>query len=158
MSLKWDRHFLKLALVHAELSKDPSTKVGSVIVGLDREILSLGFNGFPRGVEDVDTRLQDRETRLQLMVHAEMNAVLAAARNGVRLKGGTLYVAAIDSKGGIWGGAPCIRCTVEMIQSGIAEVVSYPLSSVPTRWFSSIEVSIKMLREAGVTYREVPLV
>lgn len=59
---RWDRHFLRLAAEHARMSKDPSTKVGAVIVGPDREIRSAGFNGFPRGIEDTDERLHDRET------------------------------------------------------------------------------------------------
>jgi len=84
---KWDRHFLGLALAHARMSKDPNTKVGAIIVGPDRELISAGFNGFPRGIEDSDERLTNRDLKLKLIVHAEMNAVLAAARHGIQLKG-----------------------------------------------------------------------
>ena len=66
--LRWDRHFTGLALYHAKLSKDPSTQVGSVIIGPDREILSAGFNGFPRGIADTAERLNDRDTKLKLAV------------------------------------------------------------------------------------------
>ena len=112
MSTRWDNHFLRLAQVHAEMSKDPNTRVGAVIVGPDREIRATGFNGFPRRICDDPVRLQDRETKLQLVVHAECNAICAAARVGVPLLGCTLYLAATDDTGAVWGGPPCTRCTV----------------------------------------------
>jgi hypothetical protein len=89
MSVRWDHHFLRLCQDHARMSKDPSTRVGAVIVGPDGEIRSAGFNGFPRGILDSDDRLNDRETKLKLMVHGEMNAILAAARVGTPVKGCT---------------------------------------------------------------------
>jgi dCMP deaminase len=151
---KWDRHFLALALHHSALSKDPSTKVGSVIVGPDKEILSAGFNGFPRGVADTPERLADRDTKLKLVVHAEMNALLAAARTGMRLKGCSLYLAATDDTGDVWGGPPCTRCVVEIIQVGIAEIVSYPVKSVPSRWHADLKFSRQLIDEVGIVYRE----
>ena len=155
MSYRWDTHFLHLAYVHAGMSKDPSTKVGAVIVGPDREIISAGFNGFPRGVLDTEARLQDRDTKLALIVHAEMNAVLAAARVGIALKGSTLYLAATDPSGAIWGGPPCTRCAVEMIQAGIREVVSYPFKDVPSKWREDVRRAGAILEEAGVNYVEI---
>lgn len=155
MSERWDRHFLGLALYHSRLSKDPSTRVGSVIVGPDREILSAGFNGFPRGIADTPERLGDRETKLQLVVHAEMNALLAAARTGMRLKGCILFLAATDSSGMVWGGPPCTRCTVEIIQVGISEIVSYPIKTAPSKWHSDLLVARKLIEEAGIRYREI---
>lgn len=153
--LRWDRHFTGLALYHARLSKDPSTKVGSVIIGPDREILSAGFNGFPRGIADTPERLNDRDMKLKLVVHAEMNALLAAARTGMRLKGCTLYLAATDNSGMIWGGPPCTRCTVEIIQVGISEIVSYPVKAVPSRWHQDLALARQLIEEACVTYREI---
>lgn len=153
MSVRWDSHFLGMALYHSRLSKDPSTRVGSIITGPDREILSGGFNGFPRGIAD-DERLQDRDTKLKLVVHAEMNALLAAARTGMRLKGCTLYLAATDDSGLVWGGPPCTRCTVEIIQVGIAKIVSFPQKSVPSRWHEDLALALKLISEAGIEYRE----
>jgi dCMP deaminase len=155
MSERWDKHFCGLALYHAKLSKDPSTKVGSVIVGHDREILSAGFNGFPRGIADTQERLHDRDTKLKLVVHAEMNAILAGARTGMRLKGCTLYLAATDQTGMVWGGPPCTRCTVEIIQVGISEIVSYPLKTVPSRWHEDLAFARSLIDEVGIRYREV---
>lgn len=155
MNERWDKHFIQLCVDHARMSKDPSTKVGSVIVGPDREVRSVGFNGFPRGIEDSIDRMSDRETKLALVVHGEMNAVLAAARVGIPLKGCTMYLAATDSSGVVWGGAPCTRCTVEVIQAGIVEVVSLPFKDVPSRWREDTERAKSLLAEAGVIFREV---
>lgn len=152
---RWDNHFLQLCIDHARMSKDTSTKVGAVIVGPDGELRSAGFNGFPRGIEDSEERLNNREEKLQLVVHAEMNAVLAAARVGIPMKGCTLYVAAMSGDK-IWGGAPCVRCTVEIIQAGISEIVTYPLEGVPDRWLDSIVKAQSLLKEVGIGYREVP--
>lgn len=158
MSEKWDRHFLGMSLYHSQLSKDPSTKVGCMIVGPDREILSAGFNGFPRGIADTAERLTDRDTKLKLVVHAEMNALLAAARTGMRLKGCTLYLAATDQSGMVWGGPPCTRCTVELIQVGISEVVSYPRKTAPTKWAEDLAMALTLLSEARIMYREITLI
>lgn len=155
MSERWDRHFLQLAIDHARMSKDPSTRVGAIIVGPDRELVSAGFNGFPRGIADTPERLHDRDTKLKLVVHAEMNAVLAAARIGVGLKGCTMYLAATDHGGAVWGGPPCTRCAVEVIQAGIVEVVSHAFKSVPSRWANDIEFARTVLAEAGIRFREV---
>ncbi len=156
MSEKWDRHFLGMALYHSRLSKDPSTQVGAVIVGPDREILSGGFNGLPRGIADTAERLNDRDMKLKLVVHAEMNALLAAARTGMRLKGCTLYLAATDDTGMVWGGPPCTRCTVEIIQVGIGEIVSFPVKAVPSRWHDDLKLARQLIGEAGIAYRELP--
>lgn len=155
MSEKWDRHFLQLCIDHARMSKDPSTRVGAVIVGPDREIRSAGFNGFPRGIADTAERLNDRDAKLKLVVHGEMNAILAAARVGIPVKGCTLYLAATDVSGLVWGGPPCTRCVVEMIQAGIVEIVSYPKKAIPSKWHSDLEFAAALLTEAGIAYREV---
>jgi dCMP deaminase len=155
MSDKWDRHFLRLSLEHARMSKDPRTQVGSIIVGPDRELISAGFNGFPRGIEDTEERLTNRDLKLKLVVHAEMNAVLAAARHGIRLKGCTLYLAATDSSGDVWGGPPCTRCTVEILQAGITEIVSYQVKSIPSQWHADLELAKSLIDEAEIKYREI---
>ena len=92
MSNKWDIRFLELAKHISGWSKDPSTKVGCVVVGEDREIRSTGFNGFPRGISDDNERLTDRNKKYPLICHAEENAIMHAARIGVSLKGSTAFV------------------------------------------------------------------
>ena len=109
----WDQRFLQVASIFAGWSKDPSTKVGAVAVR-ERRILAQGYNGLPAGVADSDVRLKNRETRLEMTVHAEMNCVAYAAQNGVSLMGATMYV---------WPLMTCSRCASMLIQAGINKVV-----------------------------------
>lgn len=150
---RWDDGFLRIALDWARFSKDPNTKVGALIIGPDREPRSAGFNGFPRGIAD-DDRLQDRDLKLRIIVHAERNAICNAARIGVALKGSTLYIACTDDSGLVWGGPPCTACAIEVIQAGIARIVSYPFKGGFSHWRSDLEFARGLLAEAGVSYRE----
>ena len=144
MSEKWDKRFLDLAAHISTWSKDPSTKVGCVVVGEDREIRSTGFNGFPRGIKDDEERLSDREKKYPLICHAEENAIMHAARTGVSLKGNTAYVT--------W--PPCSRCTRSLIQAGVSEVV-YPADiDIPDRWQDDFATASAMMEEAGVKVRQ----
>ena len=145
MNEKWDQRFLNLASHIAQWSKDPSTKVGCVVVGEDREIRSTGFNGFPRGITDDEERLSDRSQKYPLICHAEENAIMHAARIGLSLKGSVLYVT--------W--PPCTRCTRSLIQAGVKEVV-YPADcEVPDRWADDFDMSTDMMNEAGIRIRPV---
>jgi dCMP deaminase len=143
----WDARFLELARHIAAWSKDPSTQVGCVVVGPDREIRSTGFNGFPRGIEDTAERLQDRDQKYPLVCHAEENAIMHAARIGVALKGCVAYVT--------W--PPCTRCARSLIQAGVGEI-AYPSGlEIPERWREDFTISSGMLNEAGVLVRTVSL-
>ena len=154
MTARWDKHFIKLALLCATMSKDPRTRVGAVIVGPDKEVRSTGFNGFPRGIADTHERLHDKTEKLRLVVHAEVNAILNAARVGIPLSGCTLYLAATDDTGGVWGGPPCTRCSLDVIQSGIIGVVSLPFKGDVSSWAADVASAGLLLAEAGVNYRE----
>jgi dCMP deaminase len=145
MSAKWDRRFLDLAAHIATWSKDPSTKVGCVLVGADREIRSTGFNGFPRGIRDDEERLQNRAKKYPLICHAEENAIMHAARIGMTLKNCVAYVT--------W--PPCSRCARSLIQAGVAEIVYPEGCEVPARWKEDFDTSHEMLEEAGVAVRSV---
>ena len=140
---KWDMRFLDLAAHIAGWSKDPSTQVGCVVVGPDREIRSTGFNGFPRGIEDRRERLEDRAQKYPLICHAEENAIMHAARIGVALKDCVAYVT--------W--PPCTRCARSLIQAGIREVVYPEPIDIPERWQEDFELSTDMFSEAGVLIR-----
>lgn len=133
---KWDARFIQLARTVAGWSKDPSTKVGAVVVRPDNTVASLGFNGFPRGVEDSGERLNDRPLKHLLTVHAEANAILAAKEP---LHGCTIYVAELH---------PCAQCAAQIIQSGIVRVVA--VSTDNPRWTESFDAASLMLTEAGV--------
>ena len=143
MSEKWDRRFIDLALHISNWSKDPSTKVGCVVVGEDREIRSTGFNGFPRGIKDSIERLEDREMKYPLICHAEENAIMHAARIGISLKDCVAYVT--------W--PPCTRCARSLIQAGVVEVVFPKDIEIPERWVEDFDRSLSMMKEAGVLAR-----
>lgn len=146
---KWDRKYLKLAQHVAEnWSKDPSTKVGAVLVNYDINQEFIGYNGFPHGVEDQPERYADRETKYKLVVHAEVNAILKA---GHWARGASLYVYPSFSLPPI-----CNECAKVAIQAGISEVVGYaPNLDDPRvqRWLNSISISKTMFEEAGITWR-----
>ena len=136
----WNKRFLKLATHISDWSKDPSTKVGCVVVGPDREIRSTGFNGLPRGIEDNSDRLNNREIKYPMICHAEENAIMHAARIGISLKGFTAYVT--------W--PPCTRCARSLIQAGILTVIYPKNTEIPDRWASDFELSMNMFKEAGI--------
>jgi dCMP deaminase len=139
---RWDTYFLQIAAVAARKSKDPSTQVGAVIVRPDRTIVSVGYNGFPRGVADTPERLNDRPTKYSLVVHAEMNAILSARES---LNGYTLYTVPF---------MPCDRCFVHVIQAGIKRVVFHRANELQQErwgeafqrvWNLAFEVNIQMV-------------
>jgi len=131
----WDRRFLGLAEHVAQWSHDPSTKIGAVIVDDEHRIVSLGFNGFPVGIEDSPERLNNRELKYKLTVHGERNAMLFANRS---LKGCTLYTVPF---------MPCTTCAGMIIQSGISEVIA-PYSD-NERWLEEFELASSMFEESG---------
>lgn len=151
-SPKWDRRFLQLAELVASWSKDPSTQVGAVIVASDKRIVSVGFNGFPRGMSDNEGLYANRGVKYPRMVHAEINAILHA-RESLRPTTGaygtesmTLYT---------WPVLPCDRCAPVVIQSGIGRVVSPTCpAQMLDRWGESLELSRQMFREARVHFNE----
>jgi dCMP deaminase len=147
---KWDRRFLDLAKHVAQWSKDPSTKVGAVLISTDGKEF-VGYNGFPIGVLDSDDRLNNREVKYKLVVHAEVNAILKA---GDKARGGTLYVWPSFSLPPI-----CHECCKMAIQAGVKEIVGYlpdENDERVQRWKASISVSEEMCKEAGITYRGIP--
>lgn len=138
MSILWDERFLSLAGHIAGWSKDPSTKVGAVIVNDKRIIMGVGYNGFPRGVDDSPEAYADRELKHRMVVHAEANAILNARGS---VEGCTLYVTL----------PPCSECAKLLIQSGISKVIAlYPGQKVMERWGDSFHTAGSMLIQAGV--------
>lgn len=136
---KWDNRFLRIAKEVSTWSKDPGTCVGAVLVK-DKRILATGYNGFPQFIEDGPERYQNREIKLAYTVHAEVNAILNAARNGSKTNGSTIYVTF----------SPCVSCSTGLIQAGISRVVCPDLSLAPVRWAKSFGLGQSLLKEAGV--------
>ena len=136
---KWDHRFIRLATEVASWSKDPGTKVGAVLVD-DRRIIATGYNGFPQNIEDSIQRYANRELKLAYTVHAEVNAILNAAKNGAQTKNSTLYVTF----------PPCVSCATGVVQAGVNMVICPCLSTAPERWRESFQMGQDLLKEAGV--------
>lgn len=144
-----------MALSLCDWSKDRSTRVGCVIVSPTGEVVSTGFNGMPRGVDDDVSERHDRPEKYHWFEHGERNAIYNAARNGTRVSGSTLYVTSTPSKF-----TCCTDCARAIIQSGIVRVVQEPLefdSEAQQRWAESTERVLTMFREAGVEYDNIAI-
>jgi dCMP deaminase len=136
MSLqKWDVRFLELARFISNWSLDPSTKVGAVISDKHNRVVSIGYNGFPKGIKD-NERLNDRETKYKIIVHGEINAITFANRN---LENCTLYTYPFE---------PCPRCAGIIIQSGIKRIVA-PINKID-RWENDFKLSRQLFSEANI--------
>jgi dCMP deaminase len=133
---KWDSRFIDLAYHIAQWSKDPSTKVGAVIVDEQRRIISTGYNGFPQKLHDSPERYLNREQKYEMIIHGEINAILFAQRP---LHGCTLYTVPL---------LPCSRCAAIVIQSGISRVCAPEY--LGERWKQSLELSKNMFKEANI--------
>ena len=139
----WDAYFMGVALLSGERSKDPNSQVGACIVSEDNKILSIGYNGFPKGCSD-DVIPWDREgefanTKYPYVCHGELNAILNYT--GTTLKNSRIYVALF----------PCNECAKAIIQSGIKEVIYKEDKYADT---DSIKISKRMLEMGGVKYRQ----
>jgi dCMP deaminase len=131
---KWVERFLDLAEHIGTWSYDPRTKLGAVIADDRNRIISIGYNGFPRGVADKLERYEDRTTKHLFVAHAERNAL---DNSPMSVEGCTLYVPLL----------PCNECAKSIIQRGIAKVVSYHPDREDTfNW----DITQQMFHEAGV--------
>jgi dCMP deaminase len=144
---KWHRRFLEHAKHVAQWSKDPSVKVGAVIVDPEtKQVIGSGYNGFARGVDDTPERYADRETKLGLVCHAELNAILGANQS---VRGCDMYVYPTFI-------APvcCSECAKLIVQSGIKRVFGYHCDTVDLadRWKKQAEYAWITLNEGGVEY------
>ena len=136
MDDKWDLRFLDLAKLISGWSKDPSTKVGAVIVDGDNRVVSIGYNGFPIGINDDDERLNNRELKYKMIIHAECNALMFANTN---LVGYTMYT---------YPFMPCPKCASMIIQSGITRVVSY--ENKINRWENDFKISRELFHQSKI--------
>src|SRR5690349_10218483 len=122
MNASWCIKFLDLAHHVAMWSKDPSTQVGAVIANDMKLVVGIGYNGFPRGVDDDPRRYKDREAKYPRIVHAEVNAILNAVSS---VAGCTLYCTHY----------PCNECAKTIIQAGIGAICSpKPSDDMLSRW------------------------
>ncbi len=142
-NISWDEYFMGMALLSAQRSKDPNTKVGACIVDPDHKIVSNGYNGMPTGCDEDHlswNKGKDLDSKYLYVCHAEFNAILNT-RDGAALKGCTLYVTLF----------PCNECTKAIIQKGIKEVVYLDNKYADT---TETKASVLMLKLAGVKTRQ----
>jgi dCMP deaminase len=141
--MNWTEYFLNIAEQVKLKSKDESTQIGAVIVGGDNEVLSTGYNSFPRGMDDSKQERQERPEKYFWMEHAERNAIYNAARIGVSLKNSTIYLTS---------GLPCMDCARGIVNSGVKIVYCKQVCTTKNKdkWEESQQKSLELLGECGV--------
>jgi dCMP deaminase len=141
--MNWKEYFLGIAEQVKLKSKDESTQIGVVVSGVDNEVITTGYNSFPRGLDDSLPERQLRPEKYFWIEHAERNAIYNAARIGVSLKGATIYLTS---------GLPCMDCARGIVQSGIKKVVCKEVCTTKNKekWLESQSKSVELLKECGV--------
>jgi len=141
----WDTLFMSMVYVIAAKSKDQLTHIGAVVVGPNNEVRSVGYNSFPRNIDDDNEERQKRPEKYFWFAHAEANAIVNAALVGIPLKGSRLYT----------NGVPCSSCALYIINSGIEEVIvdKYWNERNSELWNEHAKRSITMFKEANVKLR-----
>lgn len=144
-TINWEEYFMGIAQLSALRSKDPSTQVGACIVDDDHKVVSIGYNGMPRGISDSIIPWghgEGLDSKYLYVCHAELNAILNT-RNGAQLKGCTLYVTLF----------PCNECAKAVVQVGIKEIVYLELDEKHEEGIA-FKASKKILEMAGVKVRK----
>ncbi len=139
--MSWENRWMDLAILVASWSKDRSRKTSAVIVDDRNVLVSLGWNGFPRGLDDDADHRHQRPAKYKWTEHAERNAIYNAAANGFAVRGCTMYMP--------W--YPCADCARAIIQSGILKLVCVEPDWADEKWAADFSVVKEMLTEAGVT-------
>lgn len=143
-NVTWDDYFMTMVYLVASKSKDKRTHIGAVVVGPDREVRSLGYNGIPRGLNDDVPKRHEKEEKSFWFEHAERNAVYNATRFGASLKGCVMYTQ----------GVPCMDCARGILQSGIREVVVDKKWETNTKnWTERNKRTLEMFEEVGLMLR-----
>lgn len=137
---KWMSRYLKLTKDIANWSKDPNKKIGALIVNKKGNIVSQGYNGFPRGIKD-NKRYNDKITKNKFVVHAEVNAILNALYNGASVKNCSIFISGLPV---------CHDCAKVIIQSGIKNVIIDTKLKVESSWYQSNLDAIDMFNEAHI--------
>lgn len=144
-----DEYFIRIADAVRSKSKDPNSKIGAVIVGPENQIISTGYNGFPKKIYEFGERWE-RPLKYEYIVHAETNAIFNAARHGIELRGSRLYLLGFGPPT-----VPCLECSKAIIQTGIEKVLGAHFKSVDEHWSKNLEKSLRLLEEANIEFIEL---
>jgi dCMP deaminase len=140
--MNWNDYFFTIAEAVKLKSKDPATKIGAVIVGKDKEILSTGYNSFPRGLDDSKLDRQERPEKYFWFEHAERNAIFNAAKVGTSIDGAEIYLTC---------DIPCVDCARAIINSGIKKIHCKKGGGTKSAiWEEGFKRSRIMFQECGV--------
>ena len=142
-NISWDEYFMGMAVLSSLRSKDPSTKVGAVIVSPENKVISIGYNGMPAKLDEEQltwNKGEGLDSKYLYVCHAEFNAILNTQVGG-SLKNAKVYVTLF----------PCNECTKAIIQTGIKEVIYLDDKYADT---TMIKASKKMLDLAGIPYHQ----
>jgi dCMP deaminase len=140
--MDWNEYFFNIAEAVKLKSKDLYTQIGSVIVGKDKEILSTGYNSFPRGLDDSKIERQERPEKYFWFEHAERNAIYNAARIGVSTEGSEIYLTC---------DIPCPDCARAIINAGIKKIHCKKGGGTKSEvWLEGFKRSAVMFEECGI--------
>jgi dCMP deaminase len=140
--MNWDEYFINIAEQVKLKSKDNNTKIGVVLVGKNNEIVSTGYNSFPRGINDDVVERQEKPEKYFWFEHAERNCIYNAARIGVSTLGTTMYMTC---------GISCADCARAIISAGVEKIVLRSgKGAMSPKWQESAERSNQMFKEAGI--------
>jgi dCMP deaminase len=140
--MNWDEYFINIAEQVKLKSKDNNTKIGVVLVGKNNEIVSTGYNSFPRGINDDVLERQEKPEKYFWFEHAERNCIYNAARIGVSTLGTTMYMTC---------GISCADCARAIISAGVEKIVLRSgKGAMSPKWQESAERSNQMFKEAGI--------
>lgn len=144
MTEKWNLRYMKLAYEISKWSKDPSKQIGAVLIGLKGQVISQGYNSFPRKIKDTEERYNNREIKYKYIIHAELNCIYNAIYNNSDIENTVLYV---------YGLPVCHECAKAIIQTGIKYVfMCYPENNT---WTESGDLALSMFDEVGIQYTKI---
>ena len=146
ITIPWQRKYFRLAKTVSNFSKDPTRKVGAIAIGNYGQVLSQGYNGFPRKFSDKEEIYSNKLIKNNFIIHAEMNCIYNAALTGVSLDQALLFV---------YGLHICHECAKGIIQAGFSEVYSKGPAAYSKKWNESFKLSEESFKKAGIIYKKI---
>lgn len=135
---EWDKRYLRIAREASTWSKDPRAGVGAVLVNRENRLVCTSFNGLPKSIPDDPEILNNREIKLRMIIHAELNALLFHSND---VTGYTIYSYPIP---------PCMHCASSIIQRGVKRVVSVYNRGHNPKWEEENKFAENLFKQAGV--------